>query len=143
MTNDEVRLIVENSPHMSRDQAERIIFDDLDWTYASSPTLKDREDVRRMPEDERTTPHVERIYELLVKAHPDFDEFRREPRGWAYARRTLTSGAATLVRREVVVEEVVRVEKVVHVEKMHVGLGSVLIRSARMLLGRQRRRPRG
>jgi predicted O-methyltransferase YrrM len=57
-----------------------IIFDDVDWTYESSPTLKDTEDVRKMPED--------------------------------------------------------RVEKVVQIEKVHVGLGSALIRGARMLLGR-------
>lgn len=110
-----------------------IIFDDLDWTYESSPTLKNTEYVRKMPEDERTTAQVERIYELLVKTHPEFEEFRREA-GWAYARRKLASSATERLHRELVVEQVVRIEKVV--EKVHVGLGSVLIRGARMLLGR-------
>jgi hypothetical protein len=110
-----------------------IIFDDLDWTYESSPTLKNTEYVRKMPEDERTTAQVERIYELLVKTHPEFEAFRREA-GWAYARRKLASGATERLHRELVVEQVVRIEKVV--EKVHVGLGSVLIRGARMLLGR-------
>jgi predicted O-methyltransferase YrrM len=43
-----------------------IIFDDLDWTYATSPSLKESEEVRSMPLDEQTTSQVKKIYELLV-----------------------------------------------------------------------------
>ncbi len=107
-----------------------IIFDDVDWTYAASPTLKDTESVRAMPEDERTTAQVSRVYDLLVKTHPDFDEFRRDPGGWAFARRALSPGNAVPLRREVIVEQVVRVEKV------RIGLGAFLLRGAKALLGR-------
>ena len=33
-----------------------IIFDDLDWTYESSPTLKGTQRVKRMPQDKKSTP---------------------------------------------------------------------------------------
>jgi len=67
-----------------------IIFDDLDWTYATSPSLAHTERVRRMPEDERTTPQVRKVYELLVKSHPQYHNFRVE-NGWAYAQKKCDS----------------------------------------------------
>jgi len=67
-----------------------IIFDDLDWTYATSPSLAHTERVRRMPEDERTTPQVRKVYELLVKSHPQYHNFRME-NGWAYAQKKCDS----------------------------------------------------
>src|SRR5258705_6465750 len=35
-----------------------IVFDDVNWTLGSSPTLKDTDRVRSLPDDERSTPHV-------------------------------------------------------------------------------------
>ncbi len=64
-----------------------VIFDDLDWTYESSPTLKDTQRVKRMPQDEKSTPQIRKVYELLVKSHPTYGEFM-EKNGWAYARKT-------------------------------------------------------
>lgn len=49
-----------------------LILDDLDWTFATSPTLRDSERVRAMPEEERRTPQVRRIFELLVQGNPAF-----------------------------------------------------------------------
>jgi hypothetical protein len=68
-----------------------IIFDDLSWTYSTSPTLKDTEAVRRMPPEERDTPQIELVYELLVKTHPGYGDFHAK-HGWAYARKLTASG---------------------------------------------------
>ena len=63
-----------------------IVFDDLNWTYADSPTLRNSEMVRAMPEEERTCPQVRKIFELLVKTHPAYGEFH-ETKSWAIARK--------------------------------------------------------
>lgn len=63
-----------------------IVFDDLDWTYATSPTMRDSETVREMPSAERDTPQVRKVYELLVKTHPGYDSFRVDG-PWAFARK--------------------------------------------------------
>jgi predicted O-methyltransferase YrrM len=44
-----------------------IVFDDVNWTLGSSPTLKDTPRVKALPEDERTTPHVRKVIDLLVR----------------------------------------------------------------------------
>jgi predicted O-methyltransferase YrrM len=97
-----------------------IIFDDLDWTYATSPTLKNKASVRSMPPDEQTTPQVRQIYELLVKPHPSYHNFRIED-DWAFAQKRDTKDMANLAsQREIVTEQVVRVDRL--------GLGEFLRR---------------
>lgn len=44
-----------------------IVFDDVNWTLGSSPTLRDTPRVVALSEDERTTPHVRKIIDLLVR----------------------------------------------------------------------------
>ena len=44
-----------------------ILFDDVSWTLGSSPTLKHTPRVQAMSEDERATPHVRKIIDLLVR----------------------------------------------------------------------------
>lgn len=105
-----------------------IIFDDIDWTYGTSPTLRNSDQVRHMPAEERTTPQVRKIYELLVRTHPSYEEFLLDG-SWAFARKKLESGP-TGAQREIVVEQVVRREQV------HVGIGAVLTRLARALRAR-------
>lgn len=61
-----------------------IILDDLDWTYAQSPSLRDK--IPHMPPDEATTPQVRKVYDLLVKPNPAFDRFWTE-NGWAFVRK--------------------------------------------------------
>ena len=39
-----------------------------------------------MPEDERTTPQVRLVYDLLIKAHPGYHNFRDEG-DWAFAQK--------------------------------------------------------
>ncbi len=61
-----------------------ILFDDLDWSYANSPSLKDNKDVLKMPNDERTIPQVRQIFELLVRKHNGYCQFKEQD-GWGYA----------------------------------------------------------
>jgi predicted O-methyltransferase YrrM len=44
-----------------------IVFDDVSWTLGSSPTLRESPRVKSLPEDERTTPHVRKIIDLLAR----------------------------------------------------------------------------
>jgi predicted O-methyltransferase YrrM len=44
-----------------------IVFDDVNWTLGSSPTLKNTPRVKALPEDEQTTPHVRKVIDLLVR----------------------------------------------------------------------------
>ncbi|MDD3012974.1 MAG: class I SAM-dependent methyltransferase [Candidatus Gastranaerophilales bacterium] len=70
-----------------------IIFDDLDWAYDNYPAMKNLEFVKRLPEEERITPQVRKVYELLVKQHPNYGEFMEkqweslENQNWAYAKK--------------------------------------------------------
>lgn len=59
-----------------------IIFDDLDWTmeHINAPWAL------RKPEEERITPQVRKVWELLVKSHPDYGNFF-EQGGWGFAQK--------------------------------------------------------
>lgn len=63
-----------------------LIFDDIDWTYDSSPSLRNNPKIQRMPEDYRATPQVRKVFELLVEPHPDYTECQVE-QGWGLARK--------------------------------------------------------
>ena len=78
-----------------------IIFDDIDWTYDTSPTLSQTDRVKSMPVDERRTPQIRKVYELLVKTHPAYGDFMIRD-DWAYAHKTSTVEAAPVwTRREI------------------------------------------
>src|SRR5262249_45704922 len=97
-----------------------IIFDDLDWTYEESPALKNREELKYMSEEERTTPQIRKVYEILVKSHPSYDDFM-EKDGWAYARKTKTTTIPNQLRKEIVCKNI------------HVGLGAVILNFIRVV----------
>ena len=81
-----------------------LVFDDLDWKVEECPTTGPAARAAGMPEDERTTAQVDCVYELLVKPHPSYGEFRREDK-WAFARKHPDAASvASAPRREVVVE---------------------------------------
>jgi predicted O-methyltransferase YrrM len=61
-------------------------FDDLDWTFDNSPSLKDTDFVRSLPEEMRSTPQVRLVWEKLVLPNPNFSEFR-EAGGWGWAKK--------------------------------------------------------
>jgi predicted O-methyltransferase YrrM len=64
-----------------------IILDDLNWTIASSPTLANRPKFLELPERERKTPQVRKIFEVLVKDNPAFSEvYERDGCGFAVRR---------------------------------------------------------
>ncbi len=70
-----------------------IIFDDYDWTYDSvaesnsGMSMSDGISIRGMSEEERTQPHIEAIFRLLVTQHPDYGEFMVDGNQWAWARK--------------------------------------------------------
>ena len=64
-----------------------IIFDDLNWTFAESPGLKDTDYVKNMPEEEKTTPQIKLIYDLLVKRNPNYCNFTIANNWWGIAQK--------------------------------------------------------
>jgi predicted O-methyltransferase YrrM len=52
-----------------------ILFDDLHWSFGSSPALRNTDKVRAMPEDERNTPQIMKVLSLLVMQHPAYRTF--------------------------------------------------------------------
>jgi predicted O-methyltransferase YrrM len=69
-----------------------ILFDDLNWTF-ESPTLERFDFVRRMSVEERHTPQVRKIWDLLVRPDPQIDELI-ERDDWGFARKTLDPAPA-------------------------------------------------
>jgi predicted O-methyltransferase YrrM len=92
-----------------------MVFDDLDWTYANSPSLRRSNFVQNMPPDERTTPQVRKVYELLVKTQPGYGEFMAKD-NWAYARK-LSAGPDA--KHELIQERIF--------ETKYIGLGGALV----------------
>ncbi|TWB67359.1 O-methyltransferase [Bradyrhizobium sacchari] len=70
-----------------------IIFDDYDWTYNSvydpktGGTSCDGINIPELAEDERTQPHIEAIFRLLVTQHPNYGAFRIDGNTWAWAQK--------------------------------------------------------
>jgi hypothetical protein len=66
-----------------------ILFDDLRWTYSSSPALKDRPSVRDMNPEARDHPQMSAVWEQLVLPHTSFGNFSADENwGWAQKIRT-------------------------------------------------------
>lgn len=94
-----------------------IVFDDIDWSYASSPSLSRTDFVKAMPEEERTMQQVRKVFDLLVKSHPGYGEFSVGD-GWGVARKLENAGTGRVdVRREYVTQEI--------------GIGAVALRGYR------------
>ncbi len=72
-----------------------LILDDLRWTYAEADTRREATDGithRSLSEQERTVPHVQEIFELLVQQHPDYTDFGVHNEDWAVARKKPHTG---------------------------------------------------
>lgn len=71
-----------------------VLFDDLGWSYATTGAAsiaKVEESgipVTLMDEDERSKPHVGMVFDLLVKQHPSYGDFRIEDKDWGWARKS-------------------------------------------------------
>ena len=50
-----------------------IIFDDYNWNYSTSVSLKNTDFVKNMDEDEKTIPQIKLVFDLLVKSHPNYE----------------------------------------------------------------------
>jgi predicted O-methyltransferase YrrM len=65
-----------------------LLMDDLEWTYELNQWVVPHEDGRPlgpMSPSERSEPHLQAVFELLVRQHPSFTQFIREDAwyGWA------------------------------------------------------------
>lgn len=69
-----------------------ILFDDLQWTYASKleegKQTSDGLSLEAMGPDEREEPHIELIFQYLVMQHPAYANFRIKDNWWAWAQKT-------------------------------------------------------
>jgi predicted O-methyltransferase YrrM len=101
-----------------------VVLDDIDWTYSTSPNLKNTPLVKNMPADEKTTPQIRKVYELLVKPHPDYDHFLIK-NGRAYARKSPHAPDRT---PGTIKQETIYV-------KEHMGLGAVIYKLLRKVRG--------
>jgi len=70
-----------------------ILFDDLNWTYdrASQWSIEKLEEcginVGEMAMDEKSVPHVDAIFRLLVMQHANYSEFEIQGSDWAWAKK--------------------------------------------------------
>jgi predicted O-methyltransferase YrrM len=63
-----------------------VLFDDLDWTLASSQSVSEANWVKKLSDEERTAPQVRKVFELLVRTHPGYADVH-ERAGWGWARK--------------------------------------------------------
>jgi predicted O-methyltransferase YrrM len=75
-----------------------IVFDDYDWCYATSPSLKNRATTLELPMEEQVSKQIAAVFELLVKRHPAYGKFRVD-RGWAFTQK-LNCNKRSLIRTE-------------------------------------------
>ena len=73
-----------------------ILFDDLNWRF-DDPGMPESL-IKQMTIEERTTPQVRKIWELLVKTSDKFDSLD-EKGGWGYARKSLNQSQQTVLVR--------------------------------------------
>lgn len=63
-----------------------ILFDDLNWALDDSPSMRDAEWVRALPEKQRKAKQVRLVYDLLVRTHEQYGEFEDDG-SWGWARK--------------------------------------------------------
>lgn len=64
-----------------------ILFDDLNWSYEKSPSLREKDWVKAMPKEEREALQVKKIWDILVKTHPRYGNFKIMYGDWALAQK--------------------------------------------------------
>jgi predicted O-methyltransferase YrrM len=66
-----------------------LLLDDLDWVHRSDPHgVRERGVFFPLSKSELTKPHIRGVFEVIVKPHPAFGEFRVEDDEWAWARKS-------------------------------------------------------
>lgn len=78
-----------------------LLFDDLDWTIAKAAKQRELPRARRLPEEQRTTAQVRKVFELLVRPNPQYVEVHEDGNwGWARKRRDGERSGASGTDRE-------------------------------------------
>jgi predicted O-methyltransferase YrrM len=62
-----------------------LLLDDLEWSYVSSPSAAP--EPFSMSSSERLVPHMRTVFDLLVRQHPSFTQFRVENGNWGWAQK--------------------------------------------------------
>jgi predicted O-methyltransferase YrrM len=63
-----------------------LIMDDIKWSMSKNADPNSNEWIKKYSDEEQSTKQLEKVFNLLIKEHPSYDEFRIED-GWAYARK--------------------------------------------------------
>lgn len=65
-----------------------VLFDDLDWTFSSmiKPGVDTPPWLAQLTTDELETPQIRKVWELLVKPHPGYQEFCEDGQ-WGFAQK--------------------------------------------------------
>jgi predicted O-methyltransferase YrrM len=64
-----------------------LLMDDLYWVYGDSRTETDGVVHRALSEEERRTPHLREVFDLIVRQHPSFTETKIQDEWWGWARK--------------------------------------------------------
>ncbi|RMB12642.1 class I SAM-dependent methyltransferase [Eilatimonas milleporae] len=62
-----------------------VVFDDLRWTFASSPSWKEKSNA--LDPEYRSTPHIHDVMTYIVAQHPHYKGFQDDGR-WAWAKKS-------------------------------------------------------
>lgn len=64
-----------------------LLLDDLGWTYGRPGRAAQHYDIRldHLSDQEREQPHLQAIFDLLIKTNPSFDRFRIQDDWWGWA----------------------------------------------------------
>jgi predicted O-methyltransferase YrrM len=73
-----------------------ILFDDLNWSYAASPSLTNTDFVRNMSPERRNDPQVRAVWETLVLQDERFGNFT-EDGNWGWAQKLETAQQARVL----------------------------------------------
>jgi predicted O-methyltransferase YrrM len=75
-----------------------LLFDDYGWTYKGWPKFEGTDFVGQvLSEDEATTPHIRKVFELLVMQHPEYSDFRIEQNNSAWARKVASEVKSVVI----------------------------------------------
>jgi predicted O-methyltransferase YrrM len=72
-----------------------LLLDDLGWNYgehAGDSAFHYEIEVAKLSDSERTEPHLRRIFDLLIRTNPAFDEFVIQDNWWGWAHKSTAAG---------------------------------------------------
>lgn len=65
-----------------------LLFDDLNWSIAASPSVSQKDWAKQLPEEEREARQVEAVFRILVEQDPRYNTRQAGNWGWAQKRET-------------------------------------------------------